>query len=80
MLENDMYIAGIGQAVLELLSFEVGSENPERGISLLQKFSEIFGNMRLGSSKRTSHLTGEKYTKSYYENIMIFKEITIMCF
>ena len=23
--------------------------------------------------------TGEKYTKSYYENIMIFKEIT-MCF
>ena len=24
--------------------------------------------------------TGEKYTKSYYENIMIFKEITIMCF
>ena len=23
---------------------------------------------------------GEKYTKSYYENIMIFKEITIMCF
>ena len=24
--------------------------------------------------------TGEKYTKSYYENIMIFKEITTMCF
>ena len=24
--------------------------------------------------------TGEKYRKSYYENIMIFKEITIMCF
>ena len=23
--------------------------------------------------------TGEKYTKSCYENIMIFKEITIMC-
>ena len=27
MLENDMYIAGIGQAVLELLSFKVGSGN-----------------------------------------------------
>ena len=25
MLENDIYIAGIGQAVLELLSFKVGS-------------------------------------------------------
>ena len=33
MLENDMYIAGIGQAVLELLSFEVGSGNYQRGIS-----------------------------------------------
>ena len=28
----------------------------------------------------TKHFTGEKYTKSYYEHIMIFKEITIMCF
>ena len=27
MLENDMCIAGIGQAVLELLSFKVGSGN-----------------------------------------------------
>ena len=27
MLENDMYITGIGQAVLELLSFKVGSGN-----------------------------------------------------
>ena len=26
MLENDMYIAGIGQAVLELLSFKLGQE------------------------------------------------------
>ena len=52
-----MCIAGIGQAVLELLSFKVGSGNHQRGISLLQKFSEIFGNMRLVSPKMTSHLT-----------------------
>ena len=48
MLENNIDIAGIGQAVLELLSFKVGSGNHQRGISLLQKFSEIFGNMSLG--------------------------------
>ena len=42
-----MYIAGIGQAVLELLSFKVGSGNRQRGMSLLQKFSEILGIMRL---------------------------------
>ena len=47
MLENDMYIAGIGQAVLELLSFKVVLGNHQRGISLFQKFSDIFGNMRL---------------------------------
>ena len=47
MLENDMYIAGIGQAVLELLSFKVESGNHQRGISLLQKILDIFGNMRL---------------------------------
>ena len=35
LLENDMYIAGIGQAVLELLSLKVGSGNHKRGISLL---------------------------------------------
>ena len=35
MLENDTYITGIGQAVLELLSFEVGSGNHQREISLL---------------------------------------------
>ena len=35
MLENDMYIAGIGQAVLELSSFKVGSGNHPLGISLL---------------------------------------------
>ena len=33
MLDNDMYIAGIGQAVLELLSFKVGSGNHQRGVS-----------------------------------------------
>ena len=33
MLENDIYIAGIGQAVFELLSFKVGSGNHHRGIS-----------------------------------------------
>ena len=43
MLENDMRITEIGQAVLELLSFEVGSGNHQRRLSLLQKFSEIFG-------------------------------------
>ena len=43
MLENDICIAGVGQAVLELLTFKVGSRNYQRGISLLQKF---FGNLR----------------------------------
>ena len=57
MLENDMYIAGIGQAVLELLSFKVGSGNHQRGMSLLQKFSEIFSIMRLVTLKITSYLT-----------------------
>ena len=57
MLENDMYIAGIGQAVLELLSFKVGSGNHQRGMSLLQKFLEIFGIMRLVTLKITSYLT-----------------------
>ena len=42
MLENDMYITGIVQAVLELLiSSEVRSGNHQMGISLLQKFSEV---------------------------------------
>ena len=61
MLDNDMYIAGIGQAVLELLSFKVGSGNHQRGISLLQKFSDIFGNMRLVPLKMTSHLTSHNF-------------------
>ena len=61
MLENDMYIAGIGQAVLELLSFKVESGNHQRGIFLLQKFSDIFGNMRLVPLKMTSHLTSHNF-------------------
>ena len=61
MLENDMYIAGIGQVVLELLSFKVESGNHRRGISLLQKFSDIFGNMRLVPLKMTSHLTSHNF-------------------
>ena len=61
MLENDMYIAGIGQAVLELLSFKVDPGNHQRGISLLQKFSDIFGNMRLVPLKMTSHMTSHNF-------------------
>ena len=56
MLENDIYIAGIGQAVLELLSFR---ESPEG--NLLQKFSDIFGNMKLVPLKMTSHLTSHNF-------------------
>ena len=56
-----MYIAGIGQAVLELLSFKVGSGNHQRGISLLKNFSGIFSNMRLVTLKMTSHLTSHKF-------------------
>ena len=41
-----MYIAGIGQAVLKL-----GSGNHQRGISLLRKFSEIFGQYEARSSE-----------------------------
>ena len=33
-----MYITGIGRAVLELLSFKVGTGNRKTGISLLHKF------------------------------------------
>ena len=61
MLENDMYIAGIGQAVLDLLSFKVGSGNHQRGMSLLQKFSEIFVIMRLVTLKITSYLTSHNF-------------------
>ena len=47
MLENDMCVAEIGRAVHELLSFKFGSGNHQREISLLQRFSDIFSNMRL---------------------------------
>ena len=61
MLGNDMYIAGIGQAVLELLSFKGGSGNHQRGMSLLQKFLEIFGIMRLIALKMMSYLTSHNF-------------------
>ena len=61
MLENDIYIAGIDHAFLELLGFKVGQGNHQRGISLLQKFSEVFGNMRPVSPKMTSHLTSHNF-------------------
>ena len=61
MLENDMYITVIGQAVLELLSFKVESGNHQTGISLLQKFSEIFGHMRLVLPKMMSYLTSHNF-------------------
>ena len=48
-----MYITGIGQAVVELLSFEDESGN------LLT--SEIFGNMKLVSLKMTSHMTSHNF-------------------
>ena len=55
--------ARIGQAVLELLSFKVASGNHQRGISLLQNFSETFGNMRLVSLRITSHLIGHNFQR-----------------
>ena len=55
-----MYIAGIGQAVLEFLRVKVGSGIHQRVISLLQKFSDIFG-MRLVPLKMTSHLTSHNF-------------------
>ena len=61
MPENDMNIAGICQAVLKLLSFKVESENHQKGISLLQKFSDIFGNMKFVSLKMTSHLASHNF-------------------
>ena len=47
-----MYFAGIGQAVLELLSFKSG-----QGIVKGESSSEIFGNTKLVSLKMSSHLT-----------------------
>ena len=56
-----MYIAGISQAILELLSWKVESGNHQKGISLLQKVSAIFSNMRLVPLKMTSHLTSHNF-------------------
>ena len=56
-----MYIAGIGKVVLELLSFEVGPGNHQRGISLHKKLLEIFDNTRLVSLKMMSHLTSHRF-------------------
>ena len=55
-----MYITGIGQAVLELLSFKVRSGNHQRGISFrnFRKASEI---LKLVSLKMTSHLTSDNF-------------------
>ena len=44
-----------------LLSSKIGSGNHQRGISLLQKFLDIFGNMRLVPPKMTSHLTSRNF-------------------
>ena len=67
-----MFIAGIGQVVLKLLIFKVGSGNRQRGISLLQKSSNIFGNMRLVPLKMTSHLTSHNFQ---ILKIEIFSEV-----
>ena len=56
-----MYIAGVSHAVHELLSFKFGPGNHPRGISSLQKFSEIFGYIRLVSPKMTSYLTSHNF-------------------
>ena len=61
MLENDMYITVIGQAVLKLLSVKVGSGNHQIRMSLLQKFSGILENMRFISPKMTSYLTSHNF-------------------
>ena len=61
MLENDMYITVIDLAVLKLSSFKFGSGNHQIGISSLQKFSEIFGNMMLILPKVRSYLTSRNF-------------------
>ena len=59
-----MNITGIGQAVLELLSFEFGSGNHQRGNLLT---SEIFGNLRKCEARFTENdVTSDK---SQFPNI-----------
>ena len=63
MLENDMYIAGIGQAVLELLSFKVGLGNHQKNLLT----SEIFGHLRQYEARSTENdVTSDK---SQFPNI-----------
>ena len=70
MLENDMYIAGIGQAVLKLLSFKVESGNQPRGTSLP---SEIFGHLRSYEARSTENdVTSDKSQFPYIKNWDIF--------
>ena len=62
MLENDVYIAGNGQAVLELFSFKVSSGNHQRRISILQKF-------RTSSARSTENdVTSDKSQFPYIKN------------
>ena len=62
-----MYVTGSDQAILELLGFRVSSGSSQRGISLLQTFSEIFANIRLVSPKMISHLTSHNFQASKIE-------------
>ena len=55
MLENDLCVTRMSQAVLELLIFKVGPGNHQRGIFLLQKF---LGNLR----KYETHFTENDIT------------------
>ena len=57
-----MYITRISQAVLELLSFDVGSGNRQRGISLLRNFRKYEAR-----STETSHLTSHNFQTSKLE-------------
>ena len=72
-----MYITGIDQAVLELLSFKVGSGNHQRGISLLQKFSEIFGKYEVRFTE--NDVTSVTISKYYYNNNVHFEGVRFIC-
>ena len=54
-----MYVAGIDQSRSRVIKVESG--NHQRRISSLQKFSDIFGNMRFVPLKITSHLTSHNF-------------------
>ena len=57
MLENDMYITGINQAILEFVSFKVDSGNHQRGIS----FRNFQTSFVIVPVKMTSHLTSHNF-------------------